>query len=78
MEIVTSLITILEECLLGFNHSNSVVKIIFFLKKTNYLHANYLSQQHAKLFENSSDFNNSFYSMSEFCIENHEVLGTLT
>ena len=39
-----------------------------------YLNANYLLQQHVKLFESSFDFNNFI----QFCIENHEVFGSLT
>ena len=42
-----------------------------------YLSGNYLLQQHAKLFENSSVFN-KLYSKFEFCMENIEVFGSLT
>ena len=57
----------------GFNHSNSVVKTKIFYTGPTYLNVNYLSQQHAKLLENSSDFNNFIQ-----CLISGKVFGSLT
>ena len=58
METLTSWITSSEKCLFGFYHLNSVVETKFFSKGPTYLNVNYLLQQHGKLLEGSSHFNN--------------------